>query len=259
MEATSESMATRLTLYDVAFVLAFYASLAYGIVYLSLPWVPIALEGLVSILLPMYYILSPKPIYRDPQTGQLYRKIFHIVGGSVLVIFMVYYPSLLVIYLVDSLLALFSIYEILRWYVLRRPIWISKGLSFFGDRGEVQGRPFVEALFGLLGVLVTISFFEKGAAICGLVTLSLGDGASGLIGERIKTPLLPFSKQKTVGGLFAGIVSSSLVALLLVGDPKVLAGTLLGMIVEAFSGILDNFLVPVSSAWFYAVLRMKWP
>jgi len=87
----------------------------------------------------------------------------------------------------------------------------------------------------------------------------LGDGASGLLGERIRSPLLPFSKQKTVGGLLAGVAASSLAALLVIGDPKVLAATLLGMLLEALSEDLDNFLVPVSSALFYSALLVIWP
>jgi len=247
-------MVGRPTAYDILLILTFLVSLAYGLVYLSLPWFPIALESLVATLLFLYYILSKKPSKDGLQTKRIYRKTFHIIGGLFLTFFVMFYSPFLVVYLVLSLLSIALLYEALRWCILRKPIWLSEGLQFFGVPEELRGGPFYEAFLGLAGVLITVSFFNKEAAICGLLTLSVGDGMSGLVGERIKTPILPLSRQKTVGGLFAGLFASSIMTMLVLGDLKALIGVLLGMSVEVFSQDLDNLLVPVSSALAYTVL-----
>ncbi len=259
MKLMSERLITKPTAYDIIFVLAFYASLAYGLVCLSLPWIPIVLECLVSILLYFYYLLLRKTSERPPHEGRVYRKVFHMIGGGSLAVFLKLYSSALVLYLVFSLLILFCLYEALRWYILRRPLFISTVLLFFGDQEESQGGPFYEALIGLGAVLLTVLFFQKEAALCGLIALSLGDGVSGLVGERVRTSTLPFSERKTIGGFLAGVIVSSFAVLLAVGNVQALAAVLGGMLVETVSGKFDNFSVPISTALFYSALSLLLP
>lgn len=249
-----ESRRMTLTPYDILLVIIYLAFLMVGMGFLSLPWTPVLIIISSSILLFLYYILSKKLRGEESDRGRLYRKLLHIIGGLFLTLSTIYYSPASTAYLVLTLLITFLFYEVIRWHILKKPIWLSEALAFFGDPEESREGAFREAIFGLIGVSVILIFLDEKAALCGLITLSVGDGFSGLIGEKLRILPLPFNKKKTVGGLIAGSLASFAAVTIILQDPRGIFGVLFGMLMEAISGDFDNLSVPISSALLYDFL-----
>ncbi|MBI4926178.1 MAG: phosphatidate cytidylyltransferase [Anaerolineae bacterium] len=130
-----------------------------------------------------------------------------------------------------------------------------------GDRREILRGP---VFYGIVFVVLTLIYWKT--TPIGLVALMLlcgGDGLADIVGKRVKTAPLPWSKRKSVGGLLsvfaggwvfsvivvaifisAGMFSGSLTSYL----PGISVICLVGMLVESlpFSDI-DNLTVPAAA------------
>lgn len=129
-----------------------------------------------------------------------------------------------------------------------------------GNRAELLRGPF---LYGVAFVLITIFFWKTIHAVVALMILCGGDGVADLIGSRIKSYILPWTKRKTIGGSIAMLTGGfflSLAIILLVKNYffptvviKIILLPLLGIsfvstLVESTSpSDWDNMIVPAVS------------
>jgi phytol kinase len=108
-------------------------------------------------------------------------------------------------------------------------------MSRNGDRREILRGPL---FYGIVFVLLTI-FYWKSSPI-GIVALMLlcgGDGLADIIGKRVKSPKLPWSPRKTVGGLISVFVGGWLFSV---------GVTAAFIAAKAFAGPLSNYLLGIT-------------
>jgi dolichol kinase len=184
------------------------------------------------------------------------RKFLHLAGGSALTLGVLLLPSEL-LFLMLSLLGTYLVYEEFRWGIVRRQLWLSTALAFFGSPEEMSGRPFWEAILGMTAVCLVLSLFNTTVALAAIVNLTFGDGIAGLAREKLDEEARSFSAEKGWFGSLIGLLSSALVILVLTGNASLLMPIAVGMIVERLPiPIDDNFTVPVStalSAWLLSI------
>ncbi len=109
-----------------------------------------------------------------------------------------------------------------------------KAMSRSGERSEILRGPL---FYGIVFVVLTIIFWkESPIGIIALMLLCGGDGFADVIGTRLRSGKLPWSKRKSWMGtiaMFVGGVAFSLIIL----EVFILAGV--------FQGPLANYLLPV--------------
>lgn len=136
-----------------------------------------------------------------------------------------------------------------------------KAMSRTGDRREILRGPL---FYGLAFVALTLIFWKD--SLVGIVALMLlcgGDGLADIVGRRISSPALPWSKTKTWAGSLAmfvgGLLLSGLVLAVYDGIgvfpgavgrlwPAITLIALLGAVVESLPlRDLDNLTVPLAA------------
>jgi phytol kinase len=110
-----------------------------------------------------------------------------------------------------------------------------QAMSRTGDRREILRGPL---FYGIMFVLMTLLYWkESPIGITALMLMCGGDGIADLIGRRVKSPGLFWSRQKTLAGslgvLFGGWMLSMLVLSVYV-------------VTGVFPGPLSAFLIPVT-------------
>jgi dolichol kinase len=211
----------------------------------------------VAVLLVLLVFLTLRASLKSPGgTLGAGRKFLHLVGGSALVLGVILLPSELP-FLALSLLGTYLVYEECRWGIVRRQLWLSTALAFFGSPEETSRRPFWEAILGMTAISLVLSLFKTEVALAAIVNLTFGDGIAGLARERLGEEVRSFSVRKGWRGSLIGMLSSALVILMLTGNTSLLIPIVVGMIVERLPlPIDDNFTVPVStalSAWLFSI------
>jgi len=110
-----------------------------------------------------------------------------------------------------------------------------KAMSRTGDRREILYGPL---FYGIIFVVLTLIYWKDTPT--GMVALMLmcgGDGLAEIMGRRIKSPKLPWSKGKTVAGSVGMFIGGWALAAFIVGI-FVLAGV--------FAGPFTHYLVPIT-------------
>ncbi|HYA21923.1 MAG TPA: hypothetical protein VEG31_01925 [Thermoproteota archaeon] len=215
------------------------------------------LLSVVTVLLALlvYLILgrSLKPLVHGLGAG---RKFLHLVGGSALTLGVLLLPSELP-FLSLSLLGAYLVYEGFRWRLVRRRLWLTAALTFFGSPEEESGRPFWEAILGMTAISLVLNLFKMEIALAAIVNLAFGDGIAGLAREKLGEQARGFSISKGWVGSLIGMLTAALVILVLTDNTALLIPIAVGMIVEQLPiPVDDNFTVPVStalSAWLLSI------
>ena len=185
------------------------------------------------------------------------RKFLHLMGGSALTLGSILFPSELP-FLTLSLSGSYLVYEVFRWWMAKRQLWLSIALAFFGSPEEKSGRPFWEAILGMTAISLVLSLFNAEVALVAIVNLTFGDGVAGLLRERLGEEARSFSAWKGWCGSLAGLLAAGLVTLMLTGDASLLIPIVIGMVVERLPvPVDDNFTVPVSTALSAWLLSMR--
>jgi phytol kinase len=88
-----------------------------------------------------------------------------------------------------------------------------EAMSRSGDPKEILKGPLI---YGIMFVLLTILFWkDHPAGIIGLMVLFGGDGLADIVGRRIKSKPIPWSKTKTMAGTVAMFLGSFLMTFLI--------------------------------------------
>jgi dolichol kinase len=210
-------------------------------------------EGLFLSLLGAFVAVSVYSVMRRGSGGSdgsmgLRRKFPHLIGGSVLLLGLIWYPTDLP-FLVSTLFATYLLYEVLRWQVVKRRTWTSHLLSFYGSPEEESGRPFWEAILGLGSICFILHLFDAEIAMVSMINLTFGDGVAGLTREILRENARSFGARKGWWGSIAGTVTSSALVLALTGKAAYLIPVALGMLIERLPiPVEDNLTVSLSTA-----------
>ena len=123
-----------------------------------------------------------------------------------------------------------------------------KAMSRTGDPKEILRGPLY---YGIVFVLMTLIFWKDSPiGIIALMLMCGGDGIADVVGRRVKSPKLPWSKEKSVAGSLAVFVGGWLLALLVLSIYGY-AG------VPGFSS--TNFILPTAVIAFGAMLVESLP
>jgi dolichol kinase len=252
----NQTQKNRFTVYDLVVFSFLFGSLLAWWHFEALGTATLILS-LVAVLLALL-VFQALRAYLKSSGGTLGagRKFLHLVGGSALTLGLLLLPLELP-FLMLSLLGTYLIYEEFRWGIVRRQLWLSTALAFFGSPEEMSGKPFWEAILGMIATCLVLSLFNTTVALAAIVNLTFGDGTAGLAREKLDEEARDFSAEKGWRGSLIGLLSSALVILVLTGNTSLLIPIAVGMIVERLPiPIDDNFTVPVStalSAWFLSI------
>ena len=195
-------------------------------------------------------------------SGPLSRKIIHIGTGPIFVACWLLFDSAWYARYLAALVPLFSTLQFLLvgLGVIQDPSAV-KAMSRTGDRREILKGPLY---YGIVFVVLTIAFWKTTpVGIVPLMVLSGGDGLADVMGNRLRSPHLPWSKNKTWAGSLFMFMGGWAAAVLLIGlfslthqFPHGLLYYLPGITLIAFAGMvieslpyhdIDNITVPILS------------
>jgi phytol kinase len=109
-----------------------------------------------------------------------------------------------------------------------------KAMSRTGDRREILRGPL---FYGIVFVAITLLFWKDSLiGIPALMMMCGGDGIADIVGRRVRSPKLPWSREKSVAGSLS-VFAGGWILTILIFVIYVWAG--------AFTGPVTRFLLPV--------------
>ena len=138
--------------------------------------------------------------------SKLSRKIIHIGTGPIFVLCWLMYPDLPI----SRWLAALVPFVITTQFVLVGTGMLKdeaavKAMSRTGDRREILRGPL---FYGIVFILITLIYWKDSPiGIPALMIMCGGDGIADIVGRRINSPKLPWSREKSIAGsisVFAG-------------------------------------------------------
>lgn len=170
--------------------------------------------------------------------SKLSRKIIHIGTGPIFVLCWLMYPD--------------PGGQISRWLAALVPLVITaqfalvgtgiikdeaavKAMSRTGDRREILRGPL---FYGIMFVAITLIYWKDSLiGIPALMMMCGGDGIADIVGRRVRSPKLPWSREKSVSGSLSVFAGGWLLTMFIFA-------VYVGM--GAFSGPVNQFLWPVT-------------
>lgn len=194
-------------------------------VMLRSPWVAMGVTFLVALL---WLRVNDFFAHRGWIDSVLSRKIIHIGTGPIFVLCWLLFPDVPLSRFLAALVPLGISVQFagvgLGW--IKDPAAV-QAMSRTGDRREILKGPL---FYGLVFVAVTVLYWKENLlGIVALMVLCGGDGLADVIGSRVRSRRLRWSKRKTVAGsagMFVGSVVFSLAILAVFVGAGVFAGPL---------------------------------
>jgi len=146
--------------------------------------------------------------------SRLSRKLIHIGTGPIFVLCWLMFPeSPQARWLAALVPALITVQFALVGYGLLNDEAAVQAMSRSGDRREILRGPLY---YGLVFVVLTLVYWKDSPiGISALMILCGGDGIADMVGRRIRSPRLPWNKDKSVAGslalFFGGSILTALV------------------------------------------------
>ena len=168
--------------------------------------------------------------------SRLSRKIIHIGTGPIFVLCWLMYPDV----------------QISRWLAALVPFIITtqfvlvgtgllkddaavKAMSRTGDRREILRGPL---FYGIMFIAMTLIYWKDSfIGIPALMMLCGGDGIADIVGRRVNSPKLPWSREKSVAGSLSVFAGGWLLTIFIFA---------IYVWMGEFSGPLSQFLLPVT-------------
>jgi len=168
--------------------------------------------------------------------SKLSRKIIHIGTGPLFVLCWLMYPDM----------------QISRWFAALVPLVITtqfvlvgtgiikdeaavKAMSRTGDRREILRGPL---FYGIMFIAMTLIYWKDSfIGIPALMIMCGGDGIADIVGRRVASPKLPWSREKSVAGSLSVFAGGWLLTLLIFA---------IYVWVGEFPSPLNRFLFPVT-------------
>ena len=147
-------------------------------------------------------------------SSQLSRKIIHIGTGPIFVLCWLMFPEVSASRFVAAVVPLLiTVQFFLIGIGIIKDQAAVEAMSRSGDPKEILKGPLI---YGIMFVLLTILFWKNHpAGIIGLMVLCGGDGLADIVGRRIKSRPIPWSKTKTLAGTIAMFLGSFLMTILI--------------------------------------------
>jgi phytol kinase len=146
--------------------------------------------------------------------SKLSRKLIHIGTGPIFVLCWLMYPDLPI----SRWLAALVPFVITTQFVLVGTGTLKdeaavKAMSRKGDRREILRGPL---FYGIMFILMTlISWKDSPIGIPALMMMCGGDGIADIVGRRVNSPKLPWSREKSVAGSWSVFVGGWLLTVLI--------------------------------------------
>jgi len=173
------------------------------------------------------------------------RKIIHL--ASVLVIpSNIFIGHEFTIYSLIFVILLYVVSEFLRVRKFFTPV-ISNVTNYCSYNFERKSFVYSPLVFAI-SILILITFFPETNAYLGVISLTLGDGISGLIGRQFGKTKIFYNKKKSLEGSMSMFIVIFLISFLFVKDVfTILVLSLVATLVESVSNeAVDNLTVPFS-------------
>lgn len=125
---------------------------------------------------------------------------------------------------------------------------VVKAMSRTGDRREILRGPL---FYGIVFILMTLSYWKDSPiGIPALMMMCGGDGIADIVGRRLHSPKLPWSREKSIAGSLSVFTGGWLLTVLLFAI-YIWAGE--------FDGPLSRYLSPITSIALGAMLVESLP
>ncbi len=184
----------------------------------------------------------------DEKTLEIKRKIFHVMGGLLLVL-------LIYLKIINQMVLVFILVLILLISFLSKKFKIPV-VNFFLNNFErdINKKYFpARGVFTfMLGTFLSLLFFEKNIALASLMILTIGDAVSSVSSFYFKKR----KNRKTIYGTIFAMVFSFFAALVFIDYRMALPAAIIGMLVESielkvYKNIVidDNITVPLVSGF----------
>lgn len=139
------------------------------------------------------------------------RKVIHIGTGPIFVLCWMLFPEKAIS---KYLAALVPFLIVLQLFLVGKGKMEDRtsilAMARSGEKAELLRGPFI---YGIVFVLITIFFWKSIHAVVALMILCGGDGIADIVGRRVKSPGLPWTKSKTVAGSIAMFLGGFLLTL----------------------------------------------
>ena len=188
--------------------------------------------------------INGEPKHRGkPSATDLFRELIHASGFFIPVI-----AGLVGVQLVAAsiivILGLYTMSEYLRTEGKRMPFF-----SVITRKAASQSELYLVVLapvYFAVGILLTLVLFPAPANSAAIAIFSLGDSTASIFGRYLSRTTLPFNKDKSVEGSFAGFLFAFLAGWFFVSPWLALLGAAVAMFVEYLPlPINDNLLMPL--------------
>jgi dolichol kinase len=239
---------------------------AFSRVYIGVHFVSDVLAGaLLGYVIGLFFvnIEEKNRVFTGLKVFEIKRKIFHMLGGSLLI--MLIYLDMLG---KTGLLILFGLMVLFGFFYrhIKNSFFdkILENLERVKYRHSFPGKGMV---FFLLGAFLSYLFFGKEIAIIALVVLTLGDGISALVGMHYGKIKHPFSNIKFIEGHLAGALAA-VAGLLVLQQFGIVTITILEAFLVSFIAVFiegidmqsefldDNLIMPLVAAAVIWVLQL---
>src|SRR5215211_823327 len=167
--------------------------------------------------------------------SKLSRKLIHIGTGPIFVLCWLMFPDVQISRWLAALVPLLITvqFALVGTGVLKDDAAV-KAKSRTGDRREILRGPL---FYGIVFITITLIYWKDSLiGIPALMMMCGGDGIADIVGRRVRSPKLPWSREKSLAGSISVFVGGWLLTLLIF-VMYVWAG--------AFSGPIVRFLLPV--------------
>jgi len=181
--------------------------------------------------------------------SRLSRKIIHIGTGPIFVLCWLMYPD---VSIGRWLAALVPLVITLQFALVGLGVIKDESaviaMSRTGDRREILRGPL---FYGIVFVAMTLIYWKDSLiGIPALMIMCGGDGIADIVGRRINSPKLPWSREKSVAGSLSVFMGGWLLMMIIFA---------VYVWIGAFSGPMTRFLVPVTWVAFGAMLVESLP
>jgi phytol kinase len=168
--------------------------------------------------------------------SRLSRKLIHIGTGPIFVLCWLMYPDQAISRWLAALvpLVITAQFALVGTGILKDEAAV-KAMSRTGDRREILRGPL---FYGLVFVAVTLLYWKDSLiGIPALMMVCGGDGIADIVGRRVRSPRLPWSREKSLAGSLSVFLGGWLLTLLIFAI-YVWAGV--------FTGPVTRFILPVT-------------
>ncbi len=172
------------------------------------PWLAMIVTLILSLAwMRIINVLTDKKVIQR----SFLRKLIHIGTGPIFVLCWMLFPEKSISKFLAALVPLLIVLQLFlvgKGKIEDRTSILSMART--GDKLELLRGPL---LYGIVFVLITIFFWKTIHAVIALMILCGGDGIADLVGSRVKSGRLPWTKNKTIPGSMAMVVGGLLLSL----------------------------------------------